>query len=223
MVGWVELTVFSLHRRYPTVERRARLTSHTLYYPLPHDSDICDAVLLKCSKPTEEVHSEVTLRRGEGLKGGLTPACNQDDDDVKPMKAFRNATDCWGVKIDVEGSRVNSGWPQSQVEVYCPTYGSDPPLFPCLAICIYVCLPVCLSVYHIIINTYHMLYASDMDLCLEQSEWLGNVAVQYICQCYLPLTSHSLWKRGMVVPCHFRNQCTSSLLENCGQWSALRR
>lgn len=49
------LSFFYLTRRFPTVERRARLISPARYYALPHDNGICDAVLLKCSEPTEEV------------------------------------------------------------------------------------------------------------------------------------------------------------------------
>ena len=124
----MELTVFSLHRRYPTVERRARLISPTLYYALPHDNDICDAVMLKCSKPTEEVT--------EGRKGGragkasrIILACDQDDE-VKPLKALQNGWLCHWLLGDqdkiyikpVKRSRENFAWPQSQLEIYCPTW-----------------------------------------------------------------------------------------------------
>ena len=85
----MELTVFSLHRRYPTVERRARLISPALYYALPHDNDICDAVMLKCSKPTEEVQKEGWA----GKASGIILACDQDDE-VKTLKALQNGRLC---------------------------------------------------------------------------------------------------------------------------------
>lgn len=46
-------------RRYPTVERRAKLlVAPSLFCPLPPDSEICEAVLLNCSEPTEEFSEE---------------------------------------------------------------------------------------------------------------------------------------------------------------------
>ena len=42
-------------RRYPTVERRCKLLAPSLYHALPADTQLCEAVITKCSDPTEEV------------------------------------------------------------------------------------------------------------------------------------------------------------------------
>lgn len=47
--------------RFPTVERRARSASPSLYHTLPFDKEICDAVLLKCTEHTKEVRKERLL------------------------------------------------------------------------------------------------------------------------------------------------------------------
>lgn len=45
-------------KRYPTVERRCKLLAPSLYHALPADSQLCDAVITKCSEPTEEFLAE---------------------------------------------------------------------------------------------------------------------------------------------------------------------
>ena len=42
-------------RRYPTVERRCKLLTPSLYHALPTDTQLCEAVITKCSEPTEKV------------------------------------------------------------------------------------------------------------------------------------------------------------------------
>ena len=44
-----------LCRRYPTVERRAKLVSPKLYHPIPGDSELAQAVQLKCTESTQKV------------------------------------------------------------------------------------------------------------------------------------------------------------------------
>ena len=43
-------------RRFPTVERRCKLLSPSLYHALPSDLQLCEAVITKCSETTKEVH-----------------------------------------------------------------------------------------------------------------------------------------------------------------------
>jgi AP-5 complex subunit mu-1 len=45
-------------KRYPTVERRCKLLAPSLYYSIPGDSQLCEAVLTKCSETSEEFLSE---------------------------------------------------------------------------------------------------------------------------------------------------------------------
>jgi AP-5 complex subunit mu-1 len=45
-------------KRYPTVERRCKLLAPSLYHALPADPQLCEAVITKCSEPTEEFLEE---------------------------------------------------------------------------------------------------------------------------------------------------------------------